>query len=223
MKLFKSFILRQQFLSAVFLVLMCYVLGFFLSDLLIYAGPSAFNRYTNFVKLFTPLLFITHTGMASLFLFYLYGAFLINMENFSARPREYRLKTSGSYRPALRRLIPYMALCLFIFWGVHAFYFRGMDPAAATGFLADGKKDGIYGVMYRAFSNPPYAVGYILAMSVLGILFSFSLQDFMQAFGFNADGFWLFKDDYCQMAGVFLSLALASIPFFILLDSLKYY
>jgi len=147
---------------ALFLYLVIHIAG----NLLIFFGPSVFNRYAYVMEEGNPLLPIIEIGLLLIFLMHVYKTVAMFFGNQSARPVRYA-QTKSAGRPSRKSFASstmiFSGLWLLLFIIVHVKAFR-FSPEYVW---PEGGRD-LYRQEMENLSNPLVVGFYVLSMIVVG-------------------------------------------------------
>jgi succinate dehydrogenase / fumarate reductase cytochrome b subunit len=166
---------------ALFLFVVVHMIG----NLQIFLGPDAINQYAVFLKSLGKLLWVARSGLLLLFVVHVYVAFRLTHENQKARPDNYvvkrRIKSSwpSSYMGVLGSFILFYLIFHLFHFTIHI-----VDPSYSNLLDAAGRHD-VYSMVVMGFQDVPVAIGYIVAMIVLGAHLWHGIPSFFQSLGFN--------------------------------------
>ena len=146
---------------ALFLYLVIHIVG----NLMVFGGPSFFNRYA-YVLESNPLIPIIEIGLLLIFLVHVYKTVTMFLSNQQARPARYVQKkpaghTSRKSLASSTMIVTGLWLLLFIIVHVKAFRY-GTEYE-----WAEGGRD-LYRLEMENFSNPLIVGFYVLSMFVVG-------------------------------------------------------
>jgi succinate dehydrogenase / fumarate reductase cytochrome b subunit len=146
---------------ALFLYLIIHIAG----NLIIFGGPSFFNRYA-YVLESNPLIPVIEIGLLLIFLAHVYKTVTMFLSNQQARPVRYEQKKRAGYTSrksfaSSTMIVSGLWLLLFIVIHVRAFRY-GTEYA-----WAEGGRD-LYRLEIENFSNPLTVLFYVLSMLVVG-------------------------------------------------------
>src|SRR5262245_21879843 len=146
---------------ALFLYLIIHIAG----NLMIFGGPSFFNRYAYTLES-NPLIPVIEIGLLLIFLAHVYKTVTMFLSNQQARPVRYMQKRSAGYTSrksiaSSTMIVSGLWLLLFIIIHVRAFRYGTDYP------WPEGGRD-LYRLEIENFSNPLIVVFYVLSMVVVG-------------------------------------------------------
>ena len=173
-------------------------------NMLIYAGPDAFNGYaaqltSNKVILYTAevilfTIFATHIGLAA----------KLTIENRMARGGvRYAVNAQAGDMTFATKTMPLTGAWTLIFMLLHLVNFKFADHSGALG---------LYGVVQAHFQNIGWASYYIVSMALLGFHVGHGLQSALQTFGINHHKYQDMIKNISIGFGVFIFAGFSSFP-----------
>jgi len=162
---------------ALFLYLLIHIAG----NLIVFAGPAAFNRYAFVMEYGNPLLPVIEIGLLLIFLLHIYKAVTNYISNSAARPVRYIKKERAGYtsrKSFASTTMIFSGLWLLIFVVIHvkAFRFSPETPWPAGG------RD-LYRQEMDVFVNPLTVAFYVLSMLVVGSHLWHGIASSLQSLG----------------------------------------
>lgn len=219
---YNSSIGKKQIVATTGLLLILFVTGHLIGNLLIFGGPSLYNNYSKTLLGLRPFLYLIEFGLFLVFVIHMYFTCLVVLENIQARGRAYEVSKSVGNRSWATRLMPYTGTFLFAFIVWHIFDFTLSDREGLRAIMPDGANLGLYGVVYNSFRDPLHSLGYILAMGCLGFHLSHGIASFFQTYGFNNPKYTPLVEKLSNFIGLLFAFGFSSIPVYVMLDALRY-
>jgi len=146
---------------ALFLYLIIHIAG----NLLVFAGPSFFNKYAYTLES-NPLIPVIEIGLLLIFLAHVYKTVTMFLSNQQARPVRYMQKKPAGYtsrKSLASTTMIFSGLWLLLFIIIHVKAFRyGTEYQ-----WAEGGRD-LYRLEIENFANPLIVAFYVLSMIVVG-------------------------------------------------------
>lgn len=147
------------------LALVLYLIVHIAGNLMVFGGPSLFNRYAYTLES-NPLIPVIEIGLLLLFLVHVYKTVTMFMSNRQARPVRYVKKERANYTSrksfaSSTMIFTGFWLLVFIIIHVKAFRYGTEYP------WAEGGRD-LYRLEIENFANPLIVVFYVLSMLVVG-------------------------------------------------------
>jgi succinate dehydrogenase / fumarate reductase cytochrome b subunit len=146
---------------ALFLYLIIHIAG----NLMVFGGPSLFNKYAYTLES-NPLIPVIEIGLLLIFLVHVYKTVTMFLSNQHARPARYAQKQGAGHtsrKSFASSTMIFSGLWLLVFIVIHVKAFRyGTEYA-----WAEGGRD-LYRLEIENFSNPLIVLFYVLSMLVVG-------------------------------------------------------
>lgn len=164
-------------LSGLFLCL--FLLAHVLGNLTIFGGKEMFNAYTNAMHA-SGLVIPGDIILLIAFGLHIMSAIQLSRENRKARPQRYAVdKKAGPGKTFMSSHMFHTGMIILIFLVIHiiGFKFGGFDQSTADNTL--------YDLVTRRFSEPLYALGYVVAMIAIGMHLHHAIQSAFQTLGLN--------------------------------------
>lgn len=169
-----STIVRKAFLAVTGLGLFAFVVGHLAGNLLIFAGPEAFNSYSHTLISMGGLLYFVEFFLAAVFLIHVAFAILVTLKNRKSRPTKYRtFKSQGppSRLTVSSKTMIWTGLVLLVFTVIHLETFK-FGPDVAEGYVVSHNGEQVrdlHRLVMEVFSDPVYVAWYVAAMILLGV------------------------------------------------------
>ncbi len=159
------------------LLLVGFVIGHLTGNLLLFAGPKAFNEYAYFLEtMFHGAgIIVAEIGLILLFGFHAWSGISVWRNKAKARPQAYQVKENagGTSRKTLSSTtMLWTGLLLLAFVVIHVAQFKlgVIDPVADRMVTVDGvEMKNLFGRVVDAFAQPLTAVFYMVVMAMLGL------------------------------------------------------
>jgi succinate dehydrogenase / fumarate reductase cytochrome b subunit len=147
------------------LALVLYLIVHIAGNLMVFGGPSLFNKYAYTLE-GNPLIPVIEIGLLLIFLVHVYKTVTMFLSNQQARPTRYMMKKRADYtsrKSFASSTMIFTGLWLLIFIIIHVKAFRyGTEYP-----WAEGGRD-LYRLEIENFANPLIVVFYVLSMLVVG-------------------------------------------------------
>jgi succinate dehydrogenase / fumarate reductase, cytochrome b subunit len=147
------------------LALVLYLIVHIAGNLMVFGGPSLFNKYAYTLE-GNPLIPVIEIGLLLIFLVHVYKTVTMFLSNQQARPTRYVMKKRADYtsrKSFASSTMIFTGLWLLIFIIIHVKAFRyGTEYP-----WAEGGRD-LYRLEIENFANPLIVVFYVLSMLVVG-------------------------------------------------------
>jgi succinate dehydrogenase / fumarate reductase cytochrome b subunit len=147
------------------LALVLYLIVHIAGNLMVFGGPSLFNKYAYTLE-GNPLIPVIEIGLLLIFLVHVYKTVTMFLTNQQARPTRYAMKKRADYTSrksfaSSTMIVTGLWLLIFIIIHVKAFRYGTEYP------WAEGGRD-LYRLEIENFANPLIVVFYVLSMLVVG-------------------------------------------------------
>ena len=150
-------------------------------NMLLFVGAETYNLYSH--KLISnPLIYGAEAILVLVFLYHVFMAIKITLENRGARPIRYAVTASLGKKTLSSSTMMWSGSVILVFLILHLISFKfGEDVAPPS---VDGARD-LYALVVTRFQNPFYSSFYILCMIILGFHLSHALQSTFRSFGLS--------------------------------------
>lgn len=166
------------------LALVLYLVLHLAGNLLVFAGPAAFNEYGHKMASNKPLLYSAEIGLALLFLLHIYKAVLNYRANQRARPTGYAMKRWAGHtsrKSIASTTMIWTGLATLVFVVLHVRMFRFGTHYDA---VEPGARD-LYRLEAEIFGNPFWVLFYIVAMVVVAFHVRHGFSSAFQSLGID--------------------------------------
>jgi succinate dehydrogenase / fumarate reductase cytochrome b subunit len=174
-------------------------------NLLAFIGPGIYNEHAH-ALISSPLIIPAELGLLAIFLLHIYKAVANFGKNRAARPVGYGVKkwAGGPSRKSLgSTTMIWTGLAVLLFVAIHLKSFKyGAYYETAT----VGERD-LFRLLIEHFREPAYAVGYVIAMVLLGFHLRHGISSAMQSLGLMP-GSWTAR---ILRAGMVLAILIAGL------------
>jgi succinate dehydrogenase / fumarate reductase cytochrome b subunit len=196
-------------------VLLCaFLVVHLVGNLLLFSndGGAAFDAYAKFLPSLTIILVI-EWGLFGIFLLHIVTGFIFWMRNRRARPERYEVNRRGENSDPFSRGMFLTGSIVFIFLVIHLKTF--WVPAR----FGTGEHLSMYSIVVGAFSDPVYALFYVVAMVLLAFHLRHGFQSAMQTFGLRNRKYTGLIDLAGMIFWLLIPVCFATIPIFFLLNA----
>ena len=222
---FSSSVFKKQIVAVTGLIMVGFILTHLAGNLLVFAGPEAFNGYAQKLHDLGELLWVARGGLLVALVLHVYFTILLVRENRKARGSRYDVEASK--RDDVTKLARrYMILTgIVVFGGLlfHLTHFaipsKGEDNVKT--FLPSEAGEvpmGLYGLVVNAYANPLVVIFYIVFVFAVGAHLTHGVQSLFQSIGFNHDRYTPLIQKASIAVGVLVALGFSSIPVVLLLS-----
>ncbi|HMN68342.1 MAG TPA: succinate dehydrogenase cytochrome b subunit [Bdellovibrionales bacterium] len=172
---------RKQIIGLTGLGLSLFVLSHMLGNMLILAGPKAYNEYSH-ALISNPLIYAAEVGLIVIFVVHLGLALLLQIKNRGARDSRYAVMSNGPKGTSwTQRTLLAQGLVILVFVILHLVTFK-----YGTHYTADygkGEIRDLHRLVIEVFNEPGYVIWYVVALVVLGLHLWHGVASVFQTFG----------------------------------------
>lgn len=206
---------RKQIVALTGLLLVLFIAFHLSANLLIFAGPAAYNSFPDLMHNNQLILRLAEAGLAFIFITHIVFTISVVKENKRAR-RNYSVSKDVIRRSLATRLMPFTGAILLIFLIRHIMDFTLVGPHTDAS-IVNGVNLGLYGLVWNEFSREPLeAIFYILAMFSVGFHLAHGFQSVFQSFGYHNETVTPLIQKVSMAIGVAVALLFSSVPVYIL-------
>lgn len=208
-------------MAATGILLLGFVIGHLMGNLLMFAGPEAMNAYAKWLKDKGLLLWVVRLGLLVIFVSHVASAFRVWRLNRAARPEPYAVSSYLATTYAARTIMisGIIVLAFIVFHLMH--YTLGVtNPEFLQLVDAKGRLN-VYRMVISGFSNVAVSGVYLVAMLLLGMHLSHGVSSFFQTIGLHGSKFSSFTEKLGPACGILIFAGYASIPLAVLSGVLK--
>lgn len=215
-----SSIFRKQISALTGLALVGFVLAHLVGNLLIFAGPEAFNDYAHQLQEIGhgKVIWLMRFGLISVFLIHIILTIMLTLENKKARNNRYEMTQSHGNRKFATQAMKYTGIMIALFIILHLIDFTFADKTGEAS-IVGGENLGIYGLVWNSFHVWWRNIIYILAVSAVGLHLTHAIQSVCQTFGFNHNRYTPLIQKLSLIIGILVALTFSAIPIFVALAS----
>ena len=193
---------KKQAMALTGLGLCAFLVVHMSGNFLLFAGPEKFNGYANYLE-HHPLLIPAEIGLALLFLVHIVLAARVTLENRRARPVRYAVQHSEGGRSFASSTMWISGAVTLVFLILHLKHFK---------FGGEAKTANLHLLVVTTFHSVPYVVGYVAAVSILGLHVGHGVQSAFRTLGIDHPRFNpLIRWGSC-LFGVYIAVGYASLP-----------
>ncbi len=208
----------KKFIMAITgLLLLTFLVIHLINNLLLFLGPEIFNENVARLEAIKPLVRVIEVVLALIFIFHIYNALKLYVENKKANPQKYAIDASSKSSSFYSRYMTVTGVLILVFLIVHlSTFWRSFN-------FGDHPLDGshpFYGIIQDAFVSPFISIFYIIAMIVLGFHLNHAFQSAFQTFGWESKKFTPVVKKIGTLIAIVMTIGFASIPVFFYLASL---
>lgn len=198
------------------LLLLGFVIGHVLGNLLVFAGPAALNGYADKLRQLGPWLWVARGGLLVTLVVHVWSAIVLAKENRAARPVGYRLLRMQETTFAARTMGWSGALIfLYLLYHLLHFTFRVAHPELSQMTDAHGHPD-VYAMVIMSFQRPLISLVYILSMGLLWFHLRHGIASAIQSLGLNTERTMPRWERFGRVASMAIFLGYVAIPLAVL-------
>ncbi|GDX63394.1 MAG: succinate dehydrogenase cytochrome b subunit [Ignavibacteria bacterium] len=171
------------------LLIIGFLVGHLLGNLLMFAGPEKINGYALGLKNLGPLLWLVRIAMITAFGLHVWSSIELASRNRSARPIAYDTKKSLKSTLASRTmLVSGMAILFFVIYHLLHYTFGIIQPNTyyAGGYRMESTGEivhHVYNMVVAGFQNPFIALSYMIALAFMSSHVSHATSSAFQTLG----------------------------------------
>lgn len=163
------------------LALFGFLIAHLAGNLLLLAGPEAFNAYSH-ALISNPLIYLAEAGLAAVFLLHIWKTVRNYLRNRAARPTAYAVKkpaghTSRKSLSSTSMIVTGSTILVFLVLHLKTFKFGAYYDA-----VEPGVRD-LYRLTIEVFQNPLYVIWYVVAMIAVGMHLRHGITSALQSLG----------------------------------------
>jgi len=212
-------------------MLVMYVVVHTLGNLLIYLGPDAINSYSQFLHSLGPILWIVRIGLLVAFILHIWTSISLKLDNMDAKPDKYAVKKYIEAKLTTRTMLwTGSAILLFVIYHISHLTLGITNPAdvtkeiytphnlavTANSLAVHLERTNVYNMVVLGFRNPLIAIGYMIAVIIVGFHLNHAIQSMFQTLGWNNPTYFPKIQKASVALSFFISLCLVSIPLSVL-------
>ena len=208
----------KKFIMAITgLLLLTFLVIHLINNLLLFLGPEIFNENVARLEAIKPLVRVIEIALALIFIFHIYNALKLYVENKKANPQKYAIDASSKNSTFYSRYMTVTGVIILVFLIVHlGTFWRSFNFGTHP---TDGSHP-FYGIIQDAFADPFISIFYIVAMLILGFHLNHAFQSAFQTFGWESKKFTPLVKKIGNLIAIVMTIGFASIPVFFYLASL---
>lgn len=192
-------------------MILLFLLGHALGNLLIFSGQESLNAYAYWLQN-SPLLWIFRLSMLLLLLLHVILAIRMFHQNKSARPTQYAAdKNIQLTLSAKTMMVSGLLIFIFIFFHIAHLTF-GWVSTTSLEIVESGKMIDVYSNVVSGFHQPLLTTFYVFSLLVIGLHLHHSIKSLFQTLGFHHENFHQMIDYIAPMLIILLTVAFISIP-----------
>ncbi len=211
---------RKQIVATTGLLLILFICGHLVGNLLFFGGPDLYNGYAAFLAKLRPGLYVIEGILALIFLTHILVTYFLVYKNMTARPVGYKMVSHKAERSFAAQIMPFTGTIVLAFIFYHLWDFTFTTHEGPQSILADGKNYGLYGLVYNSFKDWMHSTFYIIAMASIGFHLSHGVESLCQTYGFNHPKYISRVRLASNLFGILVGWGFSSIPVYVLIKNL---
>ncbi len=204
------------------ILLVVFILGHLAGNLLLIAGPEAFNGYAEKLHSLGELIWLARIGLIVAFVAHISMAISLARASAAARgTQRYEVEKSVGRKTAATRLmiISGVTILAFVLFHVYDFTLTG-DPEGDRSIIndiSDTESMGLYGVVFNSFANPLRSIFYIIAVCGVGLHLSHAIASVLSTLGVLTEKSTDKAELAAKVIGAIVAVGFSSIPIYVLI------
>lgn len=204
------------------ILLVVFILGHLAGNLLLIAGPEAFNGYAEKLHSLGELLWLARIGLIVAFVAHISMAISLARASAAARgTQRYEVEKSVGRKTAATRLmiISGVTILAFVLFHIYDFTLTG-DTEGDRSIIIDindTESMGLYGVVFNSFANPLRSLFYIIAVCGVGLHLSHAIASVLSTLGVLTEKSTDKAELAAKVIGVIVAVGFSSIPIYVLI------
>jgi succinate dehydrogenase / fumarate reductase cytochrome b subunit len=214
---FCSTIGRKQLVAISGLVWTLFILGHMAGNLLIFAGPQAYNTYGHFIVTNKPLLLGTEAVLILALITHVTMTIWLTRDNRRARPQAYTVSPKGEKAGSLAsRTMIFHGTIILVFIITHLITFK-FGTHYSVNYDGVEMRD-LHRLMVDVFKEPGYVVWYVISLLLLFTHLSHGMTSVFQTWGLNHPQYNTAITRFGYAYAVIVTLGFVSQPLYIFLQ-----
>ena len=203
-----SSIIKKAVMAITGLLLIGFLVTHFAANLLLFVSEESYNLYSH--KLVSnPLIYFAEAFLLLVFLFHVFIAIKITLENRGARPMAYDVSTSLGKKTLASSTMMWSGSFIFIFLVLHLVSFKfGADVAPPN---AEGIRN-LHALVVARFANKFYSLFYIICMIILGFHLSHAIQSSLRTLGLSHPKYLKYSMVFSCLLGIAFTIGFCIFP-----------
>lgn len=172
---------RKQIMGVTGLAWSLFVLSHMVGNLLIFAGPDAYNKYSHAI-ISNPLLYVAEAGLVITLLLHVVNGVQLTIKNRWARPEKYAMATSGAKSARFQsKWMAFHGSLILVFIILHLITFKYGTYYSTT---VDGvEMRDLHRLVIEVFQSPGYVIWYAIALLFVGLHLSHGFYSAFSSLG----------------------------------------
>lgn len=199
------------------ILLILFLFAHLINNLLLFLGPEIFNENVARLESIKPLVRIVEVLLLVIFIFHIYNALRLYLENRRANPQKYAVNAAKENSTFYSRFMTVSGIIILLFLILHLAYFwrlYNFGPHHADGSLP------YYDIVQNAFANPLFSLFYVFSMVILGFHLNHAFQSSFQTMGWEDKKYTPFVKTVGSLISLIITIGFALIPIYFYLSSM---
>ena len=210
----KSSIGKKYLMGVAGLVWAGFVAGHMAGNLLIFAGPRAFNSYAHAIVTNKILLYGTEIVLSLSLLTHVTLGLILSLENRRASPQKYQVLSPPQKRARwASRTMGFQGSLILCFIIYHLITFK-YGPYYRVMYEGEEMRD-LYRLVLEVFQNPLYVTGYVVCLILLGFHLSHGFSSAFQSFGLGHPSYGALVEKVGWIYAFIVSVGFISQPLYV--------
>jgi succinate dehydrogenase / fumarate reductase, cytochrome b subunit len=161
-----------------------FVAGHMAGNLLIFAGPEAFNKYGHAIVSNKILLYGSEVVLSLCLIIHVILGIILTKENRNAKPNKYAINANEAKKASFASKTMAVHGTIILFFIIYHLITFKWGPVYYIEYAGVEMRD-LYRLVVEVFSSPLYLVGYVVCLILLGIHLSHGASSIFQSLGIN--------------------------------------
>lgn len=211
LRLLRASIGRKLLMAVSGLVLVAFVSGHMVGNLMVFQGAEALNGYAAWLQS-NPLLWGVRLFMLAIVAAHIVAAVRLVLGNRAARPQAYAVQVN-QYSGIAARTMAISGVLILLFLVFHLLHLTVgvVQPDLANAVDATGRMD-VYRRVVAGFQTPWIAVVYTLSMVLVGLHLQHAVASLVRTLGFSNENFHVTIDYAGSLLALLVTVGFLSIP-----------
>lgn len=203
---------KKYMMAAAGIVWVLFVIAHLIGNFGLYLGQEHYNEYSAMLLSMGKVLYVLEAGLVFFLLLHVILAIMVQLGNWNARPEKYAVyKSKGGMTVASRTMI-WTGLAILLFIVIHLIDLKFGEHTTDSA----GRID-LYTATIVLLGNPLHAIGYLIAVCLVGLHVSHALMSSFRTLGLNHDRYTPCITTFSWLLGIFVAAGYGSIPVWILM------
>jgi succinate dehydrogenase cytochrome b subunit len=189
-----------------------FVLAHLVGNFGLYLGQEHYNEYSAMLLSLGKILYVLEAGLVFFLLLHLFLGIVVQIGNWRARPDAYQVYRSKGGRTVGSRTMIWTGIAILIFIVIHLIDLKyGEHTTDSAGHID------LYTATIALLSNPLHAIGYLIAVCLVGLHVTHAFQSSARTLGLNHERYTPTVTAISWIFGAFVAAGYGSIPLWVLM------